>query len=753
MRRLRAEGQLRSGRRAAALATHGGLVCALLGSAHADPQCDFTSAAGVRIRSSGPVLAPGTGDHPEIGGGGEFPGQEVFQSWPVIDRSRAVRVVSGTLTEVKHNCCGEFDDRDWNVFLTPNPAHSDVLVNDKGVRNQNGKLETELRSADPSFGNVDLRQRLTVGQQVDVCGWWTADYGHDPLLGDFLVAQAIGGKTELHPIHFVHQATGPQSFRLFAGQDVSNNQDLTAFSSRFETAGYDLRLSLEVPMPVVATEHRLSSGQVAAGVPARLTEALQLDHVLEQVRIGSAVAQNTAALFRPWLTRMTAFWTAGGLQHEVHFRPAYEGGRSHGVYPMLLAEVSRDARADLTSRVAIEKKRSPAGVGYLSIGVRSELRAAAGDPYAVSSWLYPSYGLADAPADRNAANVGAVSAQMVYAPLAGHTQTLWGLTVRASTQPWDWDPGARTGPDGGVVPTRTRSFYSDQQLFSLEPTRVSLRRAWQTREVSLRDLPAALGLPTELPPGSQTAVAALPACEPGQVRLVLGATVHPTVTLVHPSVAYQLSYLVKLEGASGYQTLQLGGSATLPGYVLSVASDGVLSMRYTQLRGRREPLTVLAIATTDVSESPYAETVLPARFDQLAFFRDGVVLKRPDGAALCLRPADVQLGVLGARGQQALPARTPAVARRLATALVQRGAGEHELYRLARELPPAGVAALRGLAALLEGREVSAADLGAVIEAAALGAAVRKALPPAKRRAWPLRPLDQAARPPVLRPR
>lgn len=753
MRRLRAEGFLRSGRRAAALVTHGGLVLALLGSARAEPQCDFTSSTGVRIRASGPVLLPDSGDHPEIGSGGEFPGQEVFQSWPVVDRSRAVRVVSGTLTEVKHNCCGAFDDRDWNVFLTPSAAYSDVLINEKGVRNRNGSLETELRSADPSIGSVDLRQRFTVGQQVDVCGWWTSDYGHDPLLGDFVVAQAIGGKTELHPIQFVHQATGPKSFRLFAGQDVSINQDLGAFSSRFQTAAYDLRLALEVPMPVTATEHRLSLGQVAAGAPARLTEVLQLDYVLEQVRIGSVVAQNTAALFRPWLTKMTAYWTAGGLQHDVHFRPAYEGGRSHGVYPMLLADISRDARADLTSRVTLEKKRSPAGVGYLSIGVRSELRAAAGDPYAVSSWLYPSYGLADAPSERNAANVGSVAAQMVYAPMAGHTQTLWGLSVRASTQPWDWDPGARAASDGGVVPTRTRSFYSDQQLFSLEPTHLKLARSWQTREVALRELPAVIERRIELPPGSQAAVAALPACEPGQVRLVVGVTVQPAVTLVHPSVTYQLSYLVKLPSSDGYQTLQLGASATLPGYALSVASSGVLSARYTQLRGRREPLVVLAIATTDVSESPYAETVVPAGFAERAFWRDGVVITKPDGTVLCLRPADVQLGVLGARGQSALPARTPAVARRLAATLLQRGAGEHELYRLARELPPAGVAALSGVAALLEGREVSAAELGAVIDAAALGAAVRRALPPAKRRAWPLRPLELPAKRPVLGPR
>lgn len=144
-----------------------------------------------------------------------------FQYWKTVsnDPNLYSRYLTGTIQSMHENNNGACADGDWCIFVKPDAAYSDLLVNHIGRENcgeHSGLIEVEM------VNPLNLKSIFSQGDKVRVHGWWSEDYGHTPCGANTTIAMdETGGKTELHPVNYISSANG-QIRKFVFMQDMSH---------------------------------------------------------------------------------------------------------------------------------------------------------------------------------------------------------------------------------------------------------------------------------------------------------------------------------------------------------------------------------------------------------------------------------------------------------------------------------------------------------------------------------------------------
>ena len=373
-----------------------------------------------------------------------------LQTWDYVDPTRPVVTTTGTIHSIERDSPSEpvpggTAGPGWHIRIDPDDKS--VVQNRRSRDNADGLIELEVQSGGRP---ASLPKLFPVGARVEACGEWVEDMGQDPYGG--INSAAIGGRTELHPLHWLRSvATNPAL--IFIAQDDSG---------RFGSARNPLWERFEIPV----------RPQFPKVTPWRPVPSRTLIFAEEAgIARGTSSAAATPSGYSLWV------YLDGWWFNDCGRRPPASCGDACGHSPYYFGTVRQSTVALLAETVTYRVGRD-AGTGrkivYLQVAV--ELGAPPQGPLAYTRWTYES-GAGD-----GAGVVEEVKRQpphrlelaLPYAPALGYAQNSWRLSVAGSTVP----QGQHQPPTSSLSTEHiVRMHIAEGRTYALDPSTISLDRA------------------------------------------------------------------------------------------------------------------------------------------------------------------------------------------------------------------------------------------------------------------------------------
>jgi hypothetical protein len=407
-------------------------------------------------------------------GSGNFWG--LVQRWNLVDDSRPVETITGTLVEPPHRYTGYFGDGDWCFYVKPNPESDWCIENSKrdlNVEPGPGLIELEINTG----GNFDFESKFPAYSNITAKGWWVEDSPHRD-------------KTELHPIISL-QSGSPQGSMIFVGQDQT---------SRFDTKTLLVIDRFDFPVQGELVTRNMN---FADGLLERIKTA---DLLEESIRFDYFVGADLPT----WpLTRARTDMQFGNVELEVEI-PFYFPTFPTSTYltrpaPFYLGEFHHSRVDALVETLDYRVDRNADGTQIVRVTMRAEITVppdvGGTGKIAASHWRYvesPNGIANDVTVDRSDEGTHWVQYDVAYSPALNWNNTSSRVEVIAATRPEDWYPGKDSEPVNGVNGPLNRAWVTDTRWYFLVPSSIELtselRQSWVSRNGEDRECPCGFEL-------------------------------------------------------------------------------------------------------------------------------------------------------------------------------------------------------------------------------------------------------------------